>query len=57
VVENEGVSPDIEVIDLPEEVIAGRDPSLEKGVEVLLAALAEAPVERPEAPSPPDMTQ
>ncbi len=56
VVENEGVAPDIEVIDLPEAVIAGRDPSLEKAVEVLLAALEQEPVEGPEVPEPPDMS-
>ena len=43
VVENVGVSPDIEVVDLPEEIIAGRDPSVEKGVEVLLRMLEEEP--------------
>lgn len=29
-VENEGVAPDIEVVDRPELIAAGRDPSLEK---------------------------
>jgi tricorn protease len=55
VVENEGVSPDIEVIDLPERIIAGGDPSIEKAVEVLLAELEAQPVEAPEAPAPPNM--
>lgn len=36
IVENEGVSPDIEVIDLPEEIAKGNDPSIEKAVEVLM---------------------
>ncbi|WP_206209001.1 S41 family peptidase, partial [Vogesella mureinivorans] len=31
-VEDEGVAPDIEVIDRPERIAAGRDPSLERGV-------------------------
>ncbi len=57
VVENEGVAPDVEVVDLPEAVIAGRDPSLEKGVELLLEALAAEPVEEPAVPEPPDMTR
>jgi tricorn protease len=57
VVENEGVSPDIEVIDLPERIIAGGDPSIEKAVEVLLAELAARPVVAPETPTPPDMRQ
>jgi tricorn protease len=38
-VENEGVAPDIEVVDRPDALAKGQDPSLEKGVEVLLAAL------------------
>ena len=57
VVENRGVAPDIEVIDLPEEIMAGRDPSLEKGVEVLLEMLAKHPATRPQPPTPPDMNR
>lgn len=53
VVENEGVSPDVEVIDLPERRIAGGDPSLEKAVEMLLAELAKKPVAPPPVPTPP----
>jgi tricorn protease len=52
-VENEGVSPDIEVIDRPELIAQGRDPSLEKGVEVLLEALEKNPPRRIVAPPPP----
>lgn len=54
VVENEGVSPDIEVVDLPEERIAGRDPSLERAVEWLLERLEESEFVHPDAPTPPD---
>ncbi|MFU8820591.1 MAG: S41 family peptidase [Gammaproteobacteria bacterium] len=53
-VENEGVAPDIEVIDRPEAIAAGRDPSLEKAVEVLLEALENTPpreVATPPAPT------
>ena len=57
VVENEGVTPDIEVIDLPEAVMAGRDPSLEKGVEVLLKELAERGNPEPAVPAPPTMVK
>ena len=39
VVENVGVPPDIEVEQLPAEVIAGRDPQLEKAIEVVLSEL------------------
>ncbi|MFN7574793.1 MAG: PDZ domain-containing protein [Planctomycetota bacterium] len=43
VVENEGVPPDIEVEQMPADVIAGRDPQLEKAIEVVLKQLAENP--------------
>jgi tricorn protease len=48
VVENYGVDPDIEVDNLPQDVIAGRDPQLETAVEVLLQRIAENPVQVPE---------
>ena len=53
-VEGVGVAPDIEVVDRPDEVAAGRDPSLEKAVEVLLEELKKnppVPVVVPRAPS------
>ncbi len=53
VVENEGVVPDIEVIDLPEVIAGGGDPSIEKAVEVLLAELAKNPPVEPVRPTPP----
>lgn len=52
-VENEGVAPDIEVIDRPELVAAGRDPSVEKAVELLLEALERTPRTLPSAPPAP----
>ncbi|HUG98678.1 MAG TPA: PDZ domain-containing protein [Gammaproteobacteria bacterium] len=52
-VENEGVAPDIEVVDRPEAIAAGRDPSLEKAVEVMLEELERNPPGRIEAPSAP----
>ena len=52
-VENEGVSPDIEVIDRPELIAAGRDPSVEKAVEELLAELAAKPPRKIVAPPAP----
>ena len=36
-VKNEGVSPDIEVEQTPADPIAGRDPQLEKAIEVVMA--------------------
>ncbi len=53
-VENEGVVPDIEVLDRPELLAAGRDPSLERAVQELLKQLPAAPalpIQAPPAPS------
>jgi tricorn protease len=53
VVENEGVPPDIEVEQTPADVIAGRDPQLEKAIEVVLEELKRnppAPASRPAYP-------
>ncbi|MFB9069588.1 S41 family peptidase, partial [Pseudofulvimonas gallinarii] len=53
-VENEGVTPDIEVIDRPELIAAGRDPSVERAVQELLAELERnprKPVVAPPAPT------
>lgn len=43
VVENEGVPPHIEVEQLPKEVMDGKDPQLEKAIEVILKQLKENP--------------
>ncbi|MBK5257378.1 MAG: PDZ domain-containing protein, partial [Vicinamibacteria bacterium] len=43
VVENEGVPPDVEVEQTPKDVIAGRDPQLEKAIEVVMAELKKNP--------------
>lgn len=53
-VENEGVAPDIEVVDRPELVVKGQDPSLEKAVELLLEELKTNPVKRVKTPVAPD---
>lgn len=52
-VENEGVAPDIEVVDRPELVAGGQDPSLERAVRYLLEQLEESPPESVEAPPAP----
>ena len=44
VIENEGVPPDIDVENFPREVIAGRDPQLERAVQEALRLLAANPV-------------
>jgi tricorn protease len=52
-VEGVGVAPDYEVWDLPEAIASGGDPSIEKAVELLLAALDGTPTE-PVSPKAPD---
>lgn len=54
VVENEGVMPDIEVIDRPDLVAKGQDPSLERALEELLKDLKPNPrskIKTPPAPT------
>ena len=50
VVENEGVPPDIEVEQTPADVIAGRDPQLEKAIEVAMSELKKHPMATPKRP-------
>lgn len=50
VVENVGVPPDIEVEQWPADVIKGRDPQLEKAIEVALQELKKNPQEEPKRP-------
>jgi tricorn protease len=52
-VEGVGVAPDIEVVDRPDLVAQGHDPSLEKGIEVLLQELAAHPPRPLTVPVPP----
>lgn len=52
-VENEGVAPDIEVVDRPDLVAAGQDPTLEAAVQYLLDALEKSPPESVKAPPAP----
>ncbi|MFN8444084.1 MAG: PDZ domain-containing protein [Caldilineaceae bacterium] len=51
-VENEGVAPDVEVEMTPKDVIAGRDPQLEKAIELILAELDANPTVRTQRPTP-----
>lgn len=53
-VENEGVYPDIEIDDRADLVVQGRDPSLEKAVEVLLEELKNNPQKKVVVPPAPD---
>jgi tricorn protease len=50
VVENEGVPPDIEVEQTPADVIAGRDPQLERAIRVILQELEKNPPQQPQRP-------
>lgn len=54
IIENEGVSPDIEVVDRPDLVAKGQDPTLEKAVEVLLEELKKHPVKKITVPPAPN---
>jgi tricorn protease len=56
-VEGEGVHPDIEVVDRPEQVAAGKDPCIEKAVEVLLEQLKQNPPRKLPSPGEPDRSQ
>jgi len=50
IVENEGVTPDITVDLTPKDMIDGRDPQLQKGVEVLMEKIKEDPITWPAHP-------
>ena len=53
-VENRGVAPDIEVEFDPKLVRTGKDPQLDKAIEVVLAELAKNPIKRPARPAFPN---
>lgn len=57
IIENEGVSPDVEVQDLPEALRLGQDPSVDKAVELLLEELAQNPVKEPSIPKAPQASK
>jgi tricorn protease len=50
VIENEGVAPDVEVENWPADLQAGRDPQLEKAIEIVLEELKKNPPARPRRP-------
>ncbi|MBL0131863.1 MAG: PD40 domain-containing protein [Chitinophagaceae bacterium] len=54
VVENEGVAPDVEVEQWPADVIKGKDPQLEKAIEIALKELEKNPPEQPKRPQYPN---
>ena len=52
-VENEGTGPDIDVENWPKDVIAGRDPQLERAVQEAMRLMKERPVDRATKEPPP----
>jgi tricorn protease len=52
-VEGVGVDPDVEVVDSPEALARGEDPSLEAAVKYLMDELRRNPPRRPAPPTPP----
>ncbi|MBZ0242248.1 MAG: hypothetical protein K8F24_03450, partial [Bacteroidales bacterium] len=57
IIEGIGVYPDIKVVDRPEKLAKGEDPSIEKAVEVLLKKLEANPVKKVSSPTPPDRSK
>jgi len=53
VIEGVGVAPDIEVDNRDDLVVQGKDPQLEKGIEVLLEEIKKSPKKLPQPPPPP----
>jgi tricorn protease len=56
IIENEGVKPDIPVVDDPGLMAQGRDPQLERAIQEVLAMLEKNPPKRPKRPAYPDRT-
>ena len=53
IVENVGVAPDIEVEQWPKDVIQGKDPQLEKAIEIVMEELRKNPAQAPQRPAYP----
>ena len=49
-IENEGVAPDFEVEQWPAEIIAGKDPQLEKAIELVMKELEKNPPKKDTRP-------
>ncbi len=57
IIEGVGVSPDIEVVDRPEQLAKGEDPCIARAVEELLKELKEKPVKKVAVPPAPDRSK
>jgi tricorn protease len=49
-IENEGVAPDIEIEQWPKDIIAGKDPQLEKAIELVMEELKKNPTKKDSRP-------
>ena len=54
IAENVGIEPDVEVEQDPEAVRQGKDPQLDKAIEIVMAELAKAPRSQPKRPAFPN---
>ena len=54
IAENIGIIPDVEVELDPEQVREGKDPQLDKAIEILMDELSKNPLPKPERPAYPD---
>jgi tricorn protease len=50
IVENEGVPPDVDVEQWPADIIAGKDPQLEKAIELVMKELEKNPPKKTQRP-------
>jgi tricorn protease len=57
IVENEGVPPDVDVEQTPADVIAGKDPQLEKAIEIVMKELEKNPPKKDQKPPYPVRVQ
>ena len=55
-VENYGTDPDIEVDNKPQDYVKGKDPQLDKALEVVLNELKKNPVKKPKLDKRPDLS-
>lgn len=53
IVENVGVAPDVEIEQDPKDVLAGKDPQLDKAIEIIIAELKANPPAEPKRPAYP----
>ena len=56
-IEGRGVEPDIEVINMPVDVLKGTDSQLDKAIEVITGMIEKNPVEIPDRPDYPDKSK